>query len=110
MPDIMKRLGREVLVLDGAMGTMLQRAGLPAGECPELLNITTPEMIGDVHRFYQLAGADCVTTNTFGGSRPKLAEYGYGEPRRGVQPRGGPNRQGATALPTCSPTWVPPGW
>ena len=78
MPDIMMRLGREVLVLDGAMGTMLQRAGLPAGECPELLNITAPEMIGDVHRFYQLAGADCVTTNTFGGSRPKLAEYGYG--------------------------------
>ncbi len=79
MPDIMKRIGHEVLVLDGAMGTMLQRAGLPAGECPELLNITAPEMIGDVHRFYQLAGADCTTTNTFGGSRPKLAEYGYGD-------------------------------
>ena len=79
MPDIMKRLGHEVLVLDGAMGTMLQRAGLPAGECPELLNITAPEMIGDVHRFYQLAGADCSITNTFGGSRPKLAEYGYGD-------------------------------
>ena len=78
MPDIMMRLGREVLVIDGAMGTMLQRAGLPAGECPELLNITAPEMVGGVHNLYKLAGADCVTTNTFGGSRPKLEEYGYG--------------------------------
>jgi 5-methyltetrahydrofolate--homocysteine methyltransferase len=79
MPDIMKRLGREVLVVDGAMGTMLHRAGLPAGECPELLNVTTPEMVGDVHRFYQLAGSDCTSTNTFGGSGPKLAEYGYAD-------------------------------
>ena len=79
MPDIMMRLGREVLVIDGAMGTMLQRAGMPSGECPELLNITAPEMVGDIHRFYALAGADCVSANTFGGSAPKLAEYGYAD-------------------------------
>lgn len=77
MPDIQMRLGRDVLVVEGAMGTMLQRAGLPAGECPELLNITAPEMVGDVHRFYKLAGADCSVTNTFGGTSIKLAEYGY---------------------------------
>jgi 5-methyltetrahydrofolate--homocysteine methyltransferase len=77
MPDIMMRLGRDVLVLEGAMGTMLQRAGLPAGECPELLNVSAPEVVAEVHRLYALAGADCCTTNTFGGSRPKLAEYGY---------------------------------
>jgi 5-methyltetrahydrofolate--homocysteine methyltransferase len=79
MPDIMLRLGRDVLVVDGAMGTMLHNAGLPAGECPELLNVTAPEMVADVHRFYRLAGADCVTTNTFGGSAPKLAEYGLAD-------------------------------
>ncbi len=79
MPDIMMRLGREMLVLDGAMGTMLQRAGLPAGECPELLNITAPDMVGQVLRLYQLAGSDCTITNTFGGSAPKLAEYGYAD-------------------------------
>ena len=79
MPDIMMRLGRDVLVLEGAMGTMLQRAGLPAGECPELLNVSAPEVVANVHRLYALAGADCSTTNTFGGSRPKLAEYGYGD-------------------------------
>ena len=61
------------------MGTMLQRAGLPAGECPELLNITAPEMVGQVHRLYALAGADCCVTNTFGGSAPKLAEYRMGD-------------------------------
>ena len=79
MPDIQLRLGRDVLVVEGAMGTMLHNAGLPAGECPELLNITAPEMIGDVHRLYKLAGADCSVTNTFGGSSIKLAEYGYAD-------------------------------
>lgn len=77
MPDIMRRLGKEMLVFDGAMGTMLQRAGLPVGECPELLNVTAPDMVGQVLRLYQLAGSDCTITNTFGGSAPKLAEYGY---------------------------------
>lgn len=77
MPDIMRRLGGDMLVLDGAMGTMLHRAGLPAGECPELLNVTAPEMVGQVLHLYELAGSDCTITNTFGGSRPKLAEYGY---------------------------------
>ncbi len=79
MPDIKMRLGRDVLVIEGAMGTMLHRAGLPAGECPELLNITAPEMVGQVHKLYALAGADCCVTNTFGGTAPKLAEYGMGD-------------------------------
>jgi len=79
VPDIIRRLGREVLVVDGAMGTMLQRAGMPSGQCPEELNVTNPEMVLDVHRAYITVGAECVTTNTFGGSRPKLAEYGLAD-------------------------------
>ena len=79
MPDILRRLGHEVLVVDGAMGTMLQRAGMPSGQCPEELNVTNPEMVTAVHRAYINVGAECITTNTFGGSRPKLAEYGLGE-------------------------------
>ncbi len=79
MPDVMRRLGTEMLVLDGAMGTMLQRAGMPAGECPELLNVTAPEMVGQVLDLYKLAGSDCCITNTFGGSAPKLAEYGLAD-------------------------------
>lgn len=77
MPDIMMRLGREMLVLDGAMGTMLQRAGMLPGTCPELLNVVEPETVGQVLDLYRLAGSHCTITNTFGGSRPKLAEYGY---------------------------------
>jgi 5-methyltetrahydrofolate--homocysteine methyltransferase len=61
------------------MGTMLQSAGLPAGECPELLNVTAPDMVGQVLSLYALAGSDCCITNTFGGSGPKLAEYGYAD-------------------------------
>ena len=79
MPDILRRLGREVLVVDGAMGTMLQRAGMPSGQCPEELNVTNPEMVLGVHQAYVMVGAECVTTNTFGGSRPKLVEYGLGD-------------------------------
>jgi 5-methyltetrahydrofolate--homocysteine methyltransferase len=79
MPDILTRLGRDVLVIDGAFGTMLQRAGIPPEQCPEQLNLTGPEIVSDIHRGYVLAGADCVTTNSFGGSRPKLDEYGLGD-------------------------------
>ena len=79
MPDILRRLGREVLVVDGAMGTMLHRAGVPGEQCPEQLNATAPEIVLDIHRNYVLAGAECVTTNTFGGTRAKLADYGLAD-------------------------------
>ena len=79
MPDILNRLGREVLIVDGAMGTMLHRAGMPSGQCPEELNVTNPEMVLDVHHAYVTVGAECISTNTFGGSRPKLAEFGLGD-------------------------------
>ncbi|HEY5468708.1 MAG TPA: homocysteine S-methyltransferase family protein [Coriobacteriia bacterium] len=79
MPDILSRLGREVLVVDGAMGTMLQRAGMPSGQCPEELNVTNPEMVLEVHHAYITVGAECISTNTFGGTRPKLAEFGLGD-------------------------------
>jgi len=58
VPDIMMRLGRDMLVLDGAMGTMLQRSGMSPGECPELLNVTAPDMVGQVLDLYKLAGSD----------------------------------------------------
>lgn len=79
MPDILKRLGAEVLVVDGALGTMLHRYDLPPGQCPEQLNVTAPEILREIHNNYRLAGADCVTTNSFGGTRAKLAEHGLGD-------------------------------
>lgn len=61
-------------LFDGAMGSMLQAAGLKAGECPERLNLTAPETVEAVHRAYVRAGADIITANTFGASRRKLGE------------------------------------
>jgi 5-methyltetrahydrofolate--homocysteine methyltransferase len=84
MPDILSRLGRDVLVIDGAFGTMLQRAGIPPEQCPEQLNVTEPEIVAGIHRDYVLAGADAVTSNSFGGSRPKLDEYGLGDQVAGL--------------------------
>lgn len=76
MPDIALRFGRDMLVCEGAMGTMLQSAGMPAGECPEYLNVLDPEMVMEVHRYYRIAGADIAVSNTFGGTRHKLSAYG----------------------------------
>lgn len=65
-----------ILVLDGAMGTMLQERGLKPGQSPEELNLTLPEVVAGVHRAYADAGADIIVTNTFGGNREKLSHYG----------------------------------
>lgn len=66
----------ELLILDGAMGTMLQSAGLRAGELPELWNLTHPDAVTAVHRRYVEAGSRVLYTNTFGANRVKLAHTG----------------------------------
>lgn len=71
-----KNILEKVLVFDGAMGTMLQEEGLVPGYCPELMNIEYPDKVKKVHERYLKCGADVVTTNTFGGNRIKLSEYG----------------------------------
>lgn len=69
---------KKTLFLDGAMGTMLQRAGLKAGEIPEIYNIIHPEIIADIHKKYIKAGANIITTNTFGANEFKLKNCKYG--------------------------------
>jgi 5-methyltetrahydrofolate--homocysteine methyltransferase len=66
-----------ILFLDGGMGTMLQRAGLKAGEIPEAYNMLHPEIIADIHSQYARAGADIITTNTFGANEFKLKNTAY---------------------------------
>lgn len=73
--ELLERLKAEVLILDGAMGTMLFEAGLVDGACPELWNETNADTVSGIHRAYFEAGADIVETNTFGGTRLKLAPY-----------------------------------
>ena len=60
------------LLFDGAMGTMLQRRGLAAGELPERLNLTAPEVVREIHAEYVRAGADVITANTFGANGRKF--------------------------------------
>lgn len=65
----------EVLVADGAMGTMLLQRGLKAGDCPERMNLEQPEILEEIAKLYLQAGADIIQTNTFGASPLKLSQY-----------------------------------
>lgn len=62
-------------IFDGAMGTMLQQAGMPSGYCPEAYNLEQPTTIAAIHQSYITAGATIIETNTFGANRIKLAHY-----------------------------------
>ena len=81
-----ENLSRRVLVLDGAMGTMLQQRHLTAADfggpvlegCNENLVRTRPDVVLGIHRAYLAAGADLIETNSFGGTRLILDEYGLG--------------------------------
>lgn len=66
-----------MLILDGAMGTVLQQRGLRPGGIPELLNLTAPELLRGVYREYVRAGSQVVYTNTFGANGLKLAGTGH---------------------------------
>lgn len=70
-------LKNNILLFDGAMGTMMQKKGLLLEELPETLNMTHPESILDIHKEYVQAGSDVVSTNTFQASEYKLQGCGY---------------------------------
>lgn len=76
MKNLLKRLKNgEILVADGAMGTMLLDLGLKPGEPPESFNLTRPEVLEKISSLYLDAGADIIQTNTFGASPIKLSFY-----------------------------------
>ncbi len=77
MSDFLTRLSQPgILIADGAMGTMLQQAGLPRRVPPESWNVDQPAAVRQVGRSYVEAGADLILSNTFGGSRVRLAQEG----------------------------------
>jgi methionine synthase I (cobalamin-dependent) len=71
--------GRPVVMFDGGMGTLLQERGLDDGGAGELWNVDEPDAISAIHREYATAGATVLTTNTFGGTKPRLAMHGLGD-------------------------------
>jgi 5-methyltetrahydrofolate--homocysteine methyltransferase len=82
MTHFLDFIDKNILLLDGAMGTQIQGADLKVEEdywgqenCSEILNLSRPDFIRDVHKKYFLAGADAVETNTFGGSVLTLGEF-----------------------------------
>jgi 5-methyltetrahydrofolate--homocysteine methyltransferase len=84
-PDLRRVLTERVVVADGAMGTMLQSYDLSLDEfeghegCNEILNLTRPDVVRDIHQAYFDVGVDCVETNTFGANFANLTEYGIAD-------------------------------
>lgn len=72
--NIKDYIKENILIFDGAMGTMLQKLGLKISDLPEELNILEPEKIINIHRKYIEAGAKVITTNTFGANEIKLKQ------------------------------------
>jgi 5-methyltetrahydrofolate--homocysteine methyltransferase len=75
MTTLLETVRQGVVLFDGGLGSELIKNGLPQGVCPESWNIDRPEVVRGVHRSYFAAGADVVSTNSFGGSPIKLANY-----------------------------------
>lgn len=90
MKGFRERLAEGVIVGDGAWGTMLADRGLPAGDAPERWTLDRPDVITEIARAYADAGAELITTNTFGASPMRLAQHQLAEQcdainRRGVE-------------------------
>lgn len=82
--DFRRLLQERILVFDGAMGTMLQKMGMQAGQCPELYNLKNKKVVYDIHKQYVDAGCDIIQTNTFGANRIKLAQFGLEDSAREI--------------------------
>lgn len=81
MPDLhfLEKLRAGVLIADGAMGTELYQHGVFVNTCFDELNLSRPQLIGQIHRQYIQAGCDLIETNTFGANPNKLARFGLAE-------------------------------
>jgi 5-methyltetrahydrofolate--homocysteine methyltransferase len=93
MENLKERLKRgDVIVGDGAWGTLLMQRGMKHGEAPEACNLSRPEILTETALLYLEAGAEVITTNTFGASPARLQSYGLDERTEEI------NRQGVVAI------------
>src|SRR5437762_4304268 len=88
MQSFIEALDSRVLVCDGAMGTMLYAKGIFINKSFDALNLSSPELVGDVHQEYVRAGADIVETNTFGANRIKLGSFGLADKLHAINEQG----------------------
>ena len=88
MQPVLDAIDSRVLVCDGAMGTMLYAKGIFLNRCFDELNVTQPDLVGEVHREYVRAGADVIETNTFGANRFKLSGFGLADQTRTINTQG----------------------
>src|SRR5215472_18299649 len=86
--NLQEALRERRLVCDGAMGTQLMFAGLEQGGCGEHWNLTHPDRVLKIQRRYVDAGADCLITNTFGGSRLMLKRHGHADDLKAINQAG----------------------
>jgi methionine synthase / methylenetetrahydrofolate reductase(NADPH) len=86
--EFRRKLESGLVVADGAMGTMLYGKGIFINRCFDELNLTSPQMIKEVHQEYVKAGAEIVETNTFGGNRLRLTAFGLSEKLKAINEAG----------------------
>ena len=88
LPTFREALSDRVIVFDGAMGTEIYARGVFINRCYDELNLSQPDIVGDIHGSYRKAGADVITTNTFGANRFRLAAHGLDDRLADINARG----------------------
>ncbi len=86
--EFRKKLESKIVVSDGAMGTMLYAKGIFINRCFDELNLSSPQLVKEIHQEYIRAGAEVLETNTFGGNRVRLGSFGFAEKLRAINEAG----------------------
>ncbi len=99
MPNpFVERLGRGVILCDGAMGTLLYERGIPFDTCFDEVNLRQPTLVVDIHREYIAAGSEIIETNSFGANRYKLEQFGLADQVREINRKAAKNAREAREI------------